>query len=378
MKKIYFILLIIAQSGLCFADFNPGNFEIRLVAPSDPGLFRVQMRAVASVIPTTADVCSDLSFAIWWDNVANPTIVDIDVDMASSIGGQLQEAAPLAGNSSGLGAPNGLVVPVSLANVFQYPTNWVLNQWVHIANVNICSSNNCSPAGFPAGITAAHFQIQGFTGTLPNMQINSGLDYTPSNAPLPLNLVSFDAKKSGERDVYLNWTTVNEENTSHFQVQRSFDLKTWSEVGKVAAAGYSIDIRNYELNDYEVYNGIDSRLQVHYRLLMVDLDGRSKLSPIRSVLFGNSLSSGREITVYPNPSSDGLQIEWEASRVDQPTQIEFFDVKGKQVYSKEVSDLTNQEYIDFGHTSIQPGLYILRILSGTEAIEHKQIVVTQR
>jgi hypothetical protein len=208
--------------------------------------------------------------------------------------------------------------------------------------------------------------------------VESGDSYVDINEPLPLNLVAFNASKSGEKDAYLTWTTANEENTSRFIVQRSFDRKSWIEIGAVGAAGHSIDIRNYELYDPNVNSGRTNRLQVYYRLKMLDLDGKSSLSPIQSVVFNNGTTTkANEFLVYPNPASDGVQIEWGSDNLDQPTSLEFYDVAGKLIHVQKVSDKTYQEYVDFAHTNIQAGLYLLRIMNGTEPIEHKQIVVGQ-
>lgn len=365
------------QAAFTFADNNPGNFQIRLTLPGgEPGLMRVQMRAISSVVPTTDDFCTDLSFAIWWDNVAHPNIADLDVIQGNTYGGQLNEASPINGNSSGSGAPNGKIVNFSLANFFQFPTNWVTNEWVNIADVSICSNNNCSPAGFPAGITASDFLIQGFTGTLPNIQINADQDYTPGNSPLPLSLILFNARKSGEKDAFISWTTANEENTSHFIVQRSFDKISWSDVGTVGAAGNSIDIRNYEFLDVNVNSGRTSRLQVYYRLRMFDFDGRNSLSPIQSVVFSNgSTTKSNEFLVYPNPATDGVQVEWSSENLDTPTALEIYDITGKLIYSQAVLENTNQAYIDFGPAKLQSGLFLLRVMSGAKPIDHQQIVV---
>ena len=205
-----------------------------------------------------------------------------------------------------------------------------------------------------------------------------GNSFVDANTPLPLNLVAFNASKFGEKDAYLTWTTANEENTSRFTVQRSFDKNSWTEIGTVGAAGYSIDIRNYELYDANVNSGRTNRLQVYYRLKMIDLDGQYKFSPIQSVVFNNgNTTKVNEFLVYPNPASEGVQIEWDAENLDQPTSLEFYDVAGKLIHVQKVSDNTNQEYVDFEHTNIQAGLYLLRIMNGTEPIEHKQIVVGQ-
>lgn len=195
---------------------------------------------------------------------------------------------------------------------------------------------------------------------------------------LPIELISFKAQKFNERSSFLTWSTSSEINSSHFTIQRSFDKKTWTNVGRVNAAGYSQMIENYEFTDFDVYNGRDNRLTAYYRLQMSDLDGRTKLSPIESVIFGTTSTNGREFVVYPNPTSDGLQVEWDANSVDQPTTLEFFDIHGKLIYTRKVSENTNQEYIDFGQTTIQPGLYLLRILNGAEPLDYKQIIVGNR
>jgi len=206
-----------------------------------------------------------------------------------------------------------------------------------------------------------------------------GDSYAEASLPLPVSLVSFKAEKFQDRSTYLSWSTVSEINSSHFQIQRSLDKKVWSNVGKVIAAGNSQVVENYEFLDQNVYNGADSRLSVYYRLQMVDLDGQKKNSPIENVVFGTdaTISKGLAISVYPNPASDGVQVEWDANNIDQPTLLEIYDVTGKLVLQQKVSDNANQEYIDFGPAKITAGLYLLRIMNGTEPIDHKQIVVGQ-
>lgn len=207
--------------------------------------------------------------------------------------------------------------------------------------------------------------------------VEGGDSHVDLNAPLPISLVSFKAQKYQERSSFLTWSTVSEINSSHFLVQRSTDKKAWTTVGKVNAAGNSQLVENYEFIDQNVYNGIDSRLSVYYRLQMVDLDGQQKNSPIENVIFGNDAgkSSDLSLLIYPNPASDGVNVTWDAQSTIEPTLLELYDVTGKLVLTQKVSDNANQEYIDFGPAKIDAGVYLLRILNGTEPIEHQQIVV---
>jgi len=198
---------------------------------------------------------------------------------------------------------------------------------------------------------------------------------------LPLNLVSFTAEKLEQKSSLLKWSTANEINTSNFTIQRSTDKIEWSNAGKVNAAGNSQIILNYQFVDENVYNGKDANLKVYYRLMMTDLDGSFKISPVRDVQFGNpnssTLLSSYEFLVYPNPASEGIHVEWDANQLDQPTSLEFYDVSGKLIYTEKVEDQTNQHYVDFNQTNIQTGLCLMRVMSGDKAIEYKQIVVGQ-
>ncbi len=196
---------------------------------------------------------------------------------------------------------------------------------------------------------------------------------------LPIELVVFKADKYKDRSADLTWTTASEINSSHFLVQRSFDTKTWSTVGKVAAAGNSQIIQNYDFLDQNVYNGLDTRLNVYYRLQMFDLDGRNKFSPIEKLVFGNDAAKASfEASVYPNPATDGIHVSWNAYNQVQPTTVQLYDVTGKQVFTQSVSDNTNQAYLDLTANKFQSGVYIVRLMHDTESLAQQQIMIDKK
>jgi len=376
MKKLFILILILAQATLTFSQI-----QVRLVQPGgETGVLRVQFRSVdAGVLPTTSDIFSDMSFRLWWND---PAIIDVDVVTANTYAGMLNEQNnPVPGLSGGSSGTQGSVVTFGFIDAPQpnFPNNWVVNQWITAATVNICSVLDCTSGGPPAGIDATDFVIQPLFQFIPNLGISFN-DFTPGIGPLPLNLISFYATKSGDRDAHLTWTTANEENTSHFIVERSFDKQNWETVGSVGAAGNSVDIRNYELTDLEVNNGRTSRVRAYYRLKMFDLDGRSTTSPIESIIYDNGsvTAAVNNFEVFPNPASDGVYVTWDkVENLDQPSLMELYDITGKLVYRQVVADKANQEYIDLESANIKSGVYVLRIMNGTTPLDHKQIVVGQ-
>ncbi|MEP6645778.1 MAG: T9SS type A sorting domain-containing protein [Saprospiraceae bacterium] len=359
MKNLYTLLGFLLLTTLCAAQQQSGFYQIRLTKPAAANTMHVQMRAVSSDLPTTDDFCSDIGFRLHW---TNPTITSIDMVQASSIGAALNEQAVVVNGAN----KTQTIGFCAACNFFNWPSNWIVNKWVNLGTININGTGS-----------ASDFDIVLPDGQFPNIG-NNFTDFLPSNGALPLNLLSFKAEKSGTKDALISWVTTNEENTSHFVVERSFDKKIWTGVGSVAAAGYSLGVEQYNFNDVGVYNGRDSHMTAYYRLQMVDQDAATKTSPIESVVFGTGATKGSEFLVYPNPSKDGIQVEWDANQINQPTALEFFNIEGKLVYSQKVSDNTDQEYIDFGHTNVIPGLYMLRIVNGLEPLDFKQIVVGQR
>ncbi len=405
MKKLYTIsIFILSLSFLSNAQVT-GFFEATVTDLPGAATNRavVKMRAVNTVVPQTStcdvddnvatDIVTGITFGIKWLTATN--ITSIGITGSSNNETFCPDMDPNALFSMGTGG--GVLTSndgttkcrpfYATATPTPIPMNWAMNQWITICTLSITYAASFGPCTVCEDLDVYSlgefsefetFQVAPRFSFDETGSSNIIYEALPNNALLPLNLIAFEAEKSGTQDALLSWTTANEENTSHFQIQRSFDKKNWYEAGSVSAAGYSIEIRNYSFMDYQVYNGVDSRLHAYYRLNMVDLDGRKKLSPIKSVIFGSDAVTGRTFVIYPNPSSEGLQVEWNANSVDQPTALEFFDIQGKLVYTRKVSDNTNQEYIDFGQTKIQPGLYLLRILNGVEPLDHKQIVVMQR
>jgi hypothetical protein len=124
-----------------------------------------------------------------------------------------------------------------------------------------------------------------------------GIDLTATT--LPLNLLSFDAVAQGKSRL-LTWTTSNETNVSHFEVQRTVDPSvSFTTVAKVSATNRSNS--SYTYTDNAV---LDANV-VYYRLNTVDKDGRANLSNIVAVQYTGGTSG---ITLYPNPVQNVITI----------------------------------------------------------------------
>ncbi|MBC7628123.1 MAG: hypothetical protein H7254_12630, partial [Ferruginibacter sp.] len=168
--------------------------------------------------------------------------------------------------------------PTTLTTVVA--TNFaVTNAWVQITGFYTV----------PIGITSIQVEIKDPSPTYPLTAPTShflALDdiciaLQPAGGPLPVSLVDFTATKQN-KVVDLNWQTSIEQNSSYFDVEFSRDGSKFESIGKVKASISSTTYKSYSTKHLSPVNGLN-----YYRLKLVDVDGSSKYSAVRTVKFSN-------------------------------------------------------------------------------------------
>ena len=143
------------------------------------------------------------------------------------------------------------------------------------------------------------------------------------NAFLPVELLSFTGACNGAPA--LTWSTGSEQNSSHFDIQRSTDAHEWKLVGRVEAAGNSQQLIEYAWTDPEP---LDAAV-VYYRLREEDLDGSTQWSDVVALVGCSFLEN---ITTYPNPTSGMTSVRWTALAHDlRGWQFLIFDASGREL-----------------------------------------------
>ena len=176
-----------------------------------------------------------------------------------------------------------------------------------------------------------------------------------NNMTLPVKLLSFNGITKNN-DVVLKWVTVSEINNKGFEMERSFDARTFKTIGFVKGAGNSNATINYNLLDAGVLN--KSSL-VYYRLKQIDFDGTISYSQIiRISLNGESKNS---VAVFPNPFTNDFNISF-VSNVEGNITYDIIDIQGKVIVSKSdfVMQGSNTIVID-NCNNLNNGIYFVRI-----------------
>ena len=183
--------------------------------------------------------------------------------------------------------------------------------------------------------------------------------------PLPVELLAFTAEPLGNKNALLQWTTASEINNSHFDVERSYDGRTFEAIGEAAGNGNSQHQIEYSYTDASV-----SKVQntVYYRLKQVDFDGAFEYSDIRVVRF--DALGNVQLVAYPNPLNDELNVMVGLSN-GESYQLEVTNLQGKLVhqenhtYDNGIHKLNTSEW--------NSGMYIVRVAT-KHATKHMKVV----
>lgn len=199
-----------------------------------------------------------------------------------------------------------------------------------------------------------------FTGYNPA----TGRELYVSQNLLPVSLLSFTAHLKNT-DGLLQWSTVNEQNNSYFNVQRSFNGNDFTTVGRVNAQG------NIKENDYNYTDANVTALGVsklYYRLQQYDADGKftySKTIPL-------TIPLSTLVQVGPNPAADVANIY--ASVSIPKAVITITDAGGRVLYSA-------KQNIQAGTTTAIPlhgyakGIYVMAIQGDNITKQEFKLVV---
>ncbi|MFZ1261140.1 MAG: T9SS type A sorting domain-containing protein, partial [Chitinophagaceae bacterium] len=182
-------------------------------------------------------------------------------------------------------------------------------------------------------------------------------DKFPTQSTLPVKLGTFTVTKQGNNAV-IDWTTLTEANTNHFEIERSFDGINFTTVGTKQASGSSTTVVSYQHLDPIT----TSARIIYYRLKTVDVDANNSLSKIVALRLNGVLVS--DFTVYPNPFTSDLKIQISSEKETSIT-IRVSNAMGQPVVNRQVMLQSGENVLVLSSevSKLQSGMYMLEIIS---------------
>lgn len=174
-------------------------------------------------------------------------------------------------------------------------------------------------------------------------------DNSVTDTPLPMRFILFTSKCEGNK-VQVTWKTAQEQNSSHFNIERSPDDINWTVIGKLPASRNSNTENSYSFTDNNPgQNG-------YYRIAGYDLDGRVQYSGIlRSSCIAKNL-----FLLWPNPVGNMAVINIITSHESQAV-IRVFDSKGALIKVQRATVLQGSNQLNVDMRSLASGVYSLSV-----------------
>jgi type IX secretion system substrate protein len=173
---------------------------------------------------------------------------------------------------------------------------------------------------------------------------------------LPEKLLNFTTQLANER-VWLSWSGTQEQNVSHYTIERSYDNQQFEQIALLFPAEDNSTINSYSYKDPIKNTGA---AVIYYRLKMIDKEGKFKYSSIRSVRMGN-VNDTVKVNAYPNPVINELHIsvpqEWQNKMVSG----QLLNSNGSIIKTFNI-----QQSVTIGMSDVPAGTYYIKVANEKE------------
>ena len=201
--------------------------------------------------------------------------------------------------------------------------------------------------------------------------INTGNTNLIQNAPGVI-YASLDAIAS-EKSVIVKWVTASELNNSHFEVERSLDMKVFKTVALILDGFTAIGTgKSYQFKEDAVI--VKNGKTVYYRLKQFNEDGISSYSPVLAVRLEEKPAASGIMLVSPNPVSENLSIRFN-STASGNAEIRIISLTGQTLLSKQSTIVKGVSHIPLeGFNKLSNGMYLAQLICKGSVVETQKLV----
>lgn len=185
---------------------------------------------------------------------------------------------------------------------------------------------------------------------------------TKDNSNLPIELISFSAKKS-DNGIKLKWVTATELSNDFFTIERSINNSNYSVIDIIDGAGNSNHLLEYEYNDISC----DKETSYYYRLKQTDFDGKYTYSKIIYV------ASDKENLSVINLTNSNNTIDINIANPINKGVAQLIGIDGKVYVTMELPIGDNIQ-ISFNKGGLTHGIYLIKLYNNYSEITMKMIL----
>ncbi len=185
---------------------------------------------------------------------------------------------------------------------------------------------------------------------------------------LPIYLADFKASVKSSQPV-LNWTITTNSTPDYFEVERSYDNRSFSSIGIIEPVAGQLTTK------FSYTDKTAKADRMYYRLKMVDIDRTATYS--KTLTVNLSGSKQEELQVYPTIlTGKNLNIRTETSHDN--VEFTLVDLSGRIVLRQQIGRLSanSTQSIDLRDARSGKGVYLVQVQS-TDGLRQTQKIILQ-
>ena len=238
--------------------------------------------------------------------------------------------------------------------------------------------------GSPGNATLVYDAVPGNTGSDPRVYSNVSNRLT---AKLNTNAYGIENWISDDRILFpdllsftgaaesssakLKWKTINEENGSYFELEKSTDGNSYNRIATIQALGGNVMEGNYLYTDPALPQGL-----FYYRLKVFKLGGRYKYSnTVKVEITGPPAIPGDSLLkIYGNPASGTLNVKISKTESDKD-ELQITDMLGRILKRKKLSMSTSSQIVTLELNGVAAGGYHLTLIMKDKRVASTGFIV---
>jgi hypothetical protein len=189
----------------------------------------------------------------------------------------------------------------------------------------------------------------------------SGSSFLQGNF-LPVTLIAFYAIPSG-KNVNLSWSTAQEFNDNRFDIQKSLDGISWTNVSEIMSQGNNSMGAKYSFTDKNVPGS-----NVFYRIMQIDAFNHFQYSPVKRIVLGETEQTAANI--YAS-STKSITVEFN-NEEKTSIRVNVVNLNGQLVARGEYPQSTYSATLNL--PSSAKGMYIVQIIDNAGLKETKKLI----
>ena len=193
--------------------------------------------------------------------------------------------------------------------------------------------------------------------------------YDANCIPLDQNILNFKGVINNNI-TRLDWTIAQNQDVSYFDVERSFDGKSFNFISRTDADSEKKLSASYY--SYDHLNHLSIQPALYYRLKITKTNGNISYSKVIRIPYGSIVT---KMSITPNPVHDMMQVAINTSS-DNLMELYIYDMSGKTMRKIKANLLAGTNAIGVDRLSeLQNGMYLVVIYTGGEIFRQKIVLI---